>query len=79
MISEDTARLFRAECNNESEGGVSPATLGSAFDSLQQGYDPRIDPDEEWDADAVEAEVESLIAEHGPDKELRDLSWDTDD
>jgi hypothetical protein len=75
-ISDDTARLFGAEVDNEDEGGVSPATLASALDSVQQGYDPRMFPgQEEWDADAVMAEIEALIKEHGEDTELESLEW----
>ncbi len=78
-VSADTERLFVAEIGNERDGGVSPATLESALDSLQQGYDPRIDyvgPDdnEQWDGDAVESEIESLIEELGGDVELS--NWD---
>lgn len=73
--SADTERLFRAEIGNERDGGVSPATLESALDSLVQGYDPRIDePGEEWDGNAVEVEIESLIEEYGGDVELS--NWD---
>ncbi len=74
-ISADAARLFRAEIGNERDGGVTPATLESALDSLVQGYDPRIDePGEDWDGDAVELEIESLIEQYDADVELSE--WD---
>lgn len=75
-ISSATARLFRAEVDNEAAGGVSPATLESALDSVNQGYDPRIHPkEEEWDADLVVSEIQVLIGEFGPAYPLESLEW----
>lgn len=59
-----TKRLLMAEVCNEDEGGANPATLGSALDSVLQGYDP--DPEEEFDMKKVESQLTELIDEFGP-------------
>lgn len=38
-LSEAMRNFFEVEVRNESEGGESPATLRSAYDSLQQAPD----------------------------------------
>tara|TARA_Y100000034_G_scaffold1017_1_gene1295 strand:+ start:10835 stop:11086 length:252 start_codon:yes stop_codon:yes gene_type:complete len=72
-ISPDTLRLFHAEIENERHGGVSPATLESALDSINQGYDPRIDDTDEWDVEVVAAEIEKLIDVVGADAFLEQI------
>lgn len=66
-----TRWLFMAEIDNEADGGDSPATLGSALESLESGYNP--DPADEVDMNPVEREILKLIKQHGEDKELEDL------
>jgi hypothetical protein len=73
-----------AEVNNEDDGGVTPSTLASALDSVEQGYNP--DPDEgvtppfvtDEMMDAVAKELEALIAEHGENCPLETLLTDAD-
>lgn len=73
---EGTKWLLIAEIENEADGGVSPATLGSALDSVDQGYCP--DPDDHLDMGPIGDEIERLIKEHGADKLAEELV-DTDD
>ncbi len=68
-VSPALDRLFRAEIANEREGGVAPARLWSALDSVRQGYDTGHGDD----SDAIEAELEALIREHGEDMECAEL------
>jgi hypothetical protein len=72
-ISKGARRLFEVEIMNEhdestgnsrsgnsSPGGVSPATLESCLDSLEQGLDlPG------YDSDAVISEINALISKLG--------------
>lgn len=78
-ISEGMRRLFEIEIANEdvggvsrsgasSPGGVNPATLGSALDSVQQGLEV-----DDHDMDLLEEELEDLIRFYGEDEELADL------
>lgn len=66
-----TRWLFMAEIENEVDGGVSPATLGSALESLEIGYNP--DSNGGLDMTNTEKELNDLIKQHGEDKELEDL------
>jgi len=61
-----TLSLFRAEINNEDHGGVSPATLGSALDSLEQGYEPY----DNFNSELAGREIDNLIRMFGSDYEL---------
>ncbi len=83
--SADMNHLFEVEIGNEdcggtsrdkgsSPGGVNPATLGSALDSVEQGLELSGDVD----MDALEIELRALIAEHGADCELVDLVREID-
>ncbi len=67
-ISNDLLAVFVAEQANEGDGGVSPSTLASTLDSINQGaYDDGI-----LDLN-LKAEVEGLIARFGEDTDLEDL------
>lgn len=77
--------LFEVEIGNEdcggasrdggsSPGGVNPATLGSALDSVEQGLELSGDVD----MDVLKVELRALIAEHGADRELADLVLEID-
>jgi len=56
-----TKRLLMAEICNEDEGGVTPATISSALESVRSGYDPA--PEEEFDMKKVEAQLTELLDE----------------
>jgi len=78
ILTWATKRLLMAEICNEDVDGVTPATLVSALDSVQQGYDP--DPEEEFDMKKVETQLTSLIDEFGPNSFANDFvckaDWD---
>jgi hypothetical protein len=70
MTNEQIRDFLRSEINNERDGGVCPATFGSALDSLQQW------PDDAWEErfgsrDGVERYLRTSIEESGADGELR--------
>lgn len=83
-ISEGLERLFDCEIGNEedpdgsgnsrdrgsSPGGVCPATLWSALDSVEQGLE--LDYPTE-DMDAIAEELKALIAKHGKNTEVREF------
>lgn len=73
-VSWPLKRLFMAEVDNEAEGGTSPATLGTAADSLRQGYEPYVG----FDADAAAVELAALLDAHGGDALLEDFLTDED-
>lgn len=54
-------RLLMSEVDNDIEGGTYPVTLGTAKDSLEQGYEPFLG----FDSHKVELELAALIATHG--------------
>lgn len=60
-ISKQTLILFRAEIDNETEGGITPSTLGSALSSLEQGYEPY----DNFNSEVAEKDINYLIDEHG--------------
>jgi len=68
-ISKETKRFFKAEIDNEKAGGISPSTLNSALDSLEQGYEP----EENFNIDLVEKELHQLINKYDANKKLIDL------
>lgn len=87
FISWPTKRLLMAEVSNEhdaeagsshdgrsSPGGVTPATLASALDSVRQGYEPYAG----FPAAFVAEELKLLIRQHGPKYEASDLLTDRD-
>ncbi len=53
-------RLLMAEIANEADGGVSPATLDSAYDSLASGYEPH----EGFPAEEVRQELLSFLKKY---------------
>ena len=64
--------FFAVEVRNEDDGGVSPATLASAFDSFVQAPDDVLSDWCEIDVTGpvrawLQAELVALIAEHGDD------------
>lgn len=78
-LSANLNRLFECEINNEhlektgqsrdgssAPGGINPATLGSALDSVNQGLDL-----DAVNMDVVAQELQSLLDEHGEDAEVR--------
>ncbi len=86
FISWPTKRLLMAEIGNEddrrgnsrdgcsSPGGKTPATLASALDTMQQGYEPY----RGFPAAFVAEELESLTGLHGPMFPEADLLTDRD-
>lgn len=64
-ISWATKRFLMAEINNESEGGEKPATIGSALDSMIQGYNPNPDLFDETTLNEVEMELKTLSKRKG--------------
>jgi len=68
-------RLLMAEVENDIEGRSSPATLGTAKDSLEHGYEPFVG----FDSHKVGLELAALIATHGDtalaDHFLTDDDW----
>lgn len=68
-VSAGLTYLFEQEILNEKEGGVSPATLESCLDSLEQGLtlEPRAD------TEAVNKELTALITKLGKHTEVEDL------
>lgn len=86
IVSEDAERLFNDEIDNEhdeetgssrsgnsSPGGVSPATLESCLDSLNQGL---YDDEEDVDVPALKEELNFLIEEYGGDTEAGEFLHD---
>ena len=80
-ISEGLRALFLAEIGNEHDketgnsrdgrsapGGASPATLGTALDSVRQGLELRV-----ADMGQVRAELEALVSRHGEAAQVRDF------
>lgn len=67
------ARLLRAELANEADAELETTTLGSALDSLRQGYDPGHGDS----MHAVEAELLGAIDGFGENSEVLEV-WDED-
>ena len=77
QLSIFARRFFEVESRNESDGGVSPATLASALDSLEQAPDYVVH-DWSWTTpDMLRAELASLIDAHGSECSLADLMDDS--
>jgi hypothetical protein len=77
VVSPQARRLWRAELENERHGGVSPATLESALDSLEQWpIDDDFFPTPEA-KEAVRQELLSLAAKHGRKSTLDSLELDS--
>jgi len=77
QLSIFARRFFEVEVRNESDGGVSPATLASALDSLEQTPDVVV---HDWSGatpDVLRAELASLIGAHGSECSLADLMDDS--
>ena len=77
-ISNPLNNFFQVEIRNEEEGGVSPATLASAYDSFWQAPDDVMADwcgldEAKYHGDEIEAELKRLIAAHGEEYELDDL------
>lgn len=77
-FSAELSMLFRAEINNEADGGDSPTTFGSAWDSVQQMTDEVLAEYIEEDADSkrigeVREELRSLKERYGYDYEVEPL------
>jgi hypothetical protein len=82
MLSRDSVLFFMVETRNE--GGIQPATLGSAYDSFQQadegvlldwcGYKENY-PDSETTrfCNELGKEIRKLIRKHGKKKQLEYL------
>ena len=69
-------RLLMAEVENDIEDGTSPITLGTAKDSLDQGYEPFLG----FDSHKGGLELAALIVTHGEtapvEHFLIDDDWD---
>lgn len=86
LISWPTRRLLMAEVGNEDEGssnsrdgrsspgGETPATLQSALDSVQQGYEPYAG----FPSAFVAEELKRLVGQHGPKFPAGELLTDRD-
>ena len=57
--SWELRRLFMAEIDNEADGGESPATVATTYESVASGYMPYAD----FPIDEVRAELKKLIAD----------------
>ena len=68
-VSTGLAYLLDQETLNEKEGGVSPTTLDSVLDSLNQGLE--LEP--KADTDAVKDELADLIVRVGGNTEASDV------
>src|SRR5579862_7864124 len=70
-----TKLFFMAEIDNEEDGGDSPATLDSAYDSLESGYEPF----DGFDKQTVLDSILILIQIHGCFAKLNlfvnDIDW----
>lgn len=60
-VSWELKRLFMAEIVNEDEGGVTPATLDSTYESLESGYEPYDD----FPVETVRFELLELLRHQG--------------
>jgi hypothetical protein len=68
-------KFFAVELRNEDQGGIRPATLGSALGSWQQAPEDVL---KQWchyevNLDKVEEELKLLIEIHGEDANLMQL------
>ena len=70
---ENTKEFFRAEIRNEQNGGISPSTLYSALDSLNQYPDDYFEQDFKVNRKDEEKKIKALISIYGKNKPLSEF------
>jgi hypothetical protein len=73
-ICQALENFFNVEIRNEDEGGISPATLESALDSLRQAPDDVLESwcNEKVTRELVKAEIQKILDTYG-NLQLKDI------